>query len=105
MGEFLFDFLFDLLFEGSFGLAGSKKVPLAVRIIAGVLFGGIVAVLFALFFFLSYRVLLASVPAGIFLFAFFLFLIGIAAFGVWKKVKLRKGSKQTADTGSSETKL
>ena len=35
--DFLFEFLFELVFEGMMETAKSKKVPMVIRIIAGVL--------------------------------------------------------------------
>ena len=48
--DIIFEFLFEFIVEGSFELATCKKVPLIIRIVAGILvfgiYGGLIGVCF-----------------------------------------------------------
>ena len=47
--EFIFEFIFDLIVEGSVEVLGEKKVPVFLRILAGIIvilvYGGIVGLI------------------------------------------------------------
>lgn len=85
--EILFEILFELIVEGSLEAAADKKVPLWIRIIAGIIliavFGGSAGVLIYIGIRNTNWILLVI---GIVLLLFF-------AFGFWKVYK--KASEQT----------
>lgn len=54
MLEFILDFVFDIILEGSTMLLAETKVPMIIRVIAGIVISGLFLAIAGLLFFIGY---------------------------------------------------
>lgn len=90
MMDALFEIIFSVIIEGSMDLSTGKKVPVVIRILAGLLLFAVYGGLIALFLYISFSLMKKSIAQGMMMLLISVFLIGMIVWAFIKKTKNRK---------------